>query len=246
MTAVAIVAAMDREILPLVRNWKRVPLGGSEDGFTCFEKGDLVAVAGGIGCKRAESAARAVVEKYRPSMLVSAGLAGALIRSLKVGNIVLPSVIVDAANGDEYRCDPDDEVVSGGVLVSSTGVAGSDSKAALVEKFHALVVDMEAAGVARTARQSGVKLRCVKAISDESDFRMPPLSRFIDGEGRLQASRFALWTAVRPQHWAATIGLARNSRRAALALADYLGKNLAGRLPAGPVVTLDGADHHRA
>jgi adenosylhomocysteine nucleosidase len=243
VSRVAIIAAMEREMLPLVQDWSRVPLVRADGNFPCFESGEVVAIAGGIGCKRAEQAARAAVEKYRPETLISAGLAGALIRSLKVANIVLPSVIVDAASGAEYRCDGGDDVVSGGVLVSTPEIAGSESKPALVERFHALVVDMEAAGVARVAREFGLKLRCVKVISDEFDFRMPPVVRFIDGKGDMQASRFALWVAIRPQYWAPTIQLARNSRRATRALSDWLRKNLDGKLTARPVATLDTADH---
>jgi adenosylhomocysteine nucleosidase len=243
VSRVAIIAAMEREILPLVEGWSRVPLTRDNEKFSCFEKGELVAVAGGIGCKRAERAARAVVEKYRPQTLLSAGLAGALIRSLKIGNIVVPGVIVDAESGAEYRCDGGDDIVSGGVLVSTPEIASSESKPALVERFHALVVDMEAAGVARVARELGLKLRCVKAISDEFNFRMPPLGRFIDAEGDMRASKFALWVAIRPQHWASTIQLARNSRRATQSLNNWLRKNLGSSLAAPPVVTLDTADH---
>ena len=243
MSRVAILVAMAREMLPLVRDWKQVRLAGKGKDFICYEQGDVLAVVAGIGCKRAEQAARAVVEKYRPEALVSAGLAGALIRSLKVGNIVVPSVIVNADTGAEYRCDAGDDVVSGGILVSTPEIAGLESKPGLVERFHALVVDMEAAGVARVAREFGLKLRCVKAISDEFDFRMPPMGRFIDPEGNMQASRFVLWAAARPRYWAPTVRLARNSRRATRALGDWLRRNLASTLSAPPVVTLNTADH---
>jgi len=43
--------------------------------------------------------------------------------------------------------------VSGGVLVSSGEIAGAEAKRELVNRFHGLVVDMEAAGVAKVAQQ---------------------------------------------------------------------------------------------
>jgi adenosylhomocysteine nucleosidase len=243
MTSIAIIAALDRELHPLVDEWNRSPLHSSGRTFSCYHSDGLIAVAGGIGCKQAELAARAVMENYHPQMLVSAGLAGALIRSLKVGSIVTPNVIVDAASGTEYRCNVGGEVVGGGVLVTSGEIAGAASKAALVERFHGLVVDMEAAAVARVAQEFKTGFRCVKAISDEFDFVMPPLSHFVDQHGNFQTGRFVRWAALRPHHWANVIRLASNSRRATRALSQWLKKNMSGNFPPAVVVTLSGAEY---
>jgi len=184
-------------------------------------------IAGGIGCARSEQAANAVVAKCRPQMLISAGLAGALIRSLKVGSVITPNVTVDAASGAEYRSVFGAEMVGGGILVSANEIAESkDVRADLVERFHALAVDMEAAGVARVAQQEQIAFRCVKAISDEADFQMPPLNKFVDAEGNFQTGKFAVWTSVRPWYWGRTIALAQNTKRATQALCDWLARNV--------------------
>lgn len=245
MSAIAIIAALDRELHPLVDDWNSSPLHSNARTFTCYHAGGLIAVAGGIGSKYAETAARAVMENYHPQMLVSAGLAGALIRSLKIGSIVTPNVIVDAATGSEYRCNPGGDGVGGGVLVTSGEIAGAAGKAALVERFHGLVVDMEAAAVARVARQFNTGFRCVKAISDEFDFIMPPLDRFVDEQGKFQTGKFLGWAALRPQHWANVIRLGRNSRRATRTLSLWLKKNLSGDFPSA-VVTLGEAENAHA
>src|SRR5262245_41144709 len=180
---IAVIAALERELHPLVDDWNSSPLPASGKTLRCYHAGGLIAVAGGIGCKQAELAAQAVMERYHPEILVSAGMAGALIRSLQPGSIVTPNVVVDGATGTGYRCNVGGTVVGGGVLVTSGEVAGPETKAALVERFHGLIVDMEAAGVARVAHQFKVGFRCVKAISDEFDFAMPPLNRFVDEQG---------------------------------------------------------------
>ncbi len=160
-------------------------------------------------------------------MLISAGLAGALIRSLKVGSVITPNVTVDAASGAEYRSVFGAEMVGGGILVSANEIAESkDVRADLVERFHALAVDMEAAGVARVAQQEQIAFRCVKAISDEADFQMPPLNKFVDAEGNFQTGKFAVWTSVRPWYWGRTIALAQNTKRATQALCDWLARNV--------------------
>ena len=242
MSRIAIIVALERELHPLVQGWTRSSFDRGGRIFSCFESGDLIAVAGGIGCRPAELAARAVVEKYQPQTLISAGLAGALIRSLKVGSIVTPNVIVDAANGTEYRCQPSGDVVGGGVLVSADAITGAGAKSALAERFHALVVDMEAAGVAKVAQESNIGFRCVKAISDEFDFAMPPLDAFVDREGNFHTGSFLAWSLIRPQQWLMTIRLARNSARATQALADWLRRTLNGNLSQATVVTLSGAE----
>ena len=255
---IGIITALERELHPLVEagGWARTNLVSSRS-LTCYELGRRVVVAGGIGSKQAEAATRAVVEKYHPQILISAGLAGALIPSLKVGSIVTPNVIVDASTGAEYRCRTSTtETLRHGEnganrtgegacatppcrLVSASEVAGPQSKADLAERFHALAVDMEAAGVARVAHECNAGFLCVKAISDEFDFAMPPLNSFVDGEGNFKTGSFAAWTALRPRHWSKVLDLSRNSARALRVLAAWLAQNTSGSLDAGAVVTLE-------
>lgn len=233
---IAIVAAMERELAPLLDDWDLATLNADGRTLICYESEHAVAVFGGMGCKRAEDASRAVVDKYAPQALVSAGLAGALIRSMKPGSVVLPNVIIDAASGTEYRCNLGGEVIGGGVLVSNFEIAGRRSKQELVDCFHALVVDMEAAGVAKVAMERGLGFRCVKAMSDEFDFEMPPLGQFVNKEGNLETGKLVRWVSLRPQYWPAMVTLGRNSRRATRALCDWLRANL-GAIRAAKVVT---------
>jgi adenosylhomocysteine nucleosidase len=242
MSKVAIIAAMEREISGFVRGWKRSVLPLGEREFLRFESDGVVTVISGIGCKNAELAARAVVAQYRPEILISVGLAGALIRSLKVASVFTPNVVVDAVDGAEYRCTPDSNHVSGGVLVSAGEIVGAQAKQELVNRFHGLVVDMEAAGVAKAAQEAQIGFRCVKAISDEADFVMPPMGKFVNAAGKFQSGKFALWAAIRPWQWPRIMNLARNSKRAIKALCNRLQADLASGLPRGEIVTLDRAE----
>jgi nucleoside phosphorylase len=242
MMKTAIIVALEREVRPLVRGWTRSRITSGGRTLFVYQNGDVIAIAGGIGSRQAESVARQVMQQYKPQTLISAGLAGALIRSLKVGNVVTPNVVVDAVTGAEYRCNMRAEVVGGGILVSAEEIAGPDSKLSLVERFHGLLVDMEAAGIARVAAEFNIGFRCVKAISDELDFVMPPLNKFVDGQGNFSTSAFLAWAALRPKHWLSVVRFSRNSSRAIHALCDWLQKNVAGDVARRPVVTLDGAE----
>jgi adenosylhomocysteine nucleosidase len=239
MSKTAIIAAMERELAPLVQGWKKSTLSSGGKTFTLFESNSLVAIISGIGCKNAGLAASAVVEKFHPSALMSVGVAGALIRSLKVGSIFTPNVVVDASDSAEYRCTADSSRISGGVLVSAAEIAGAEAKKQLVQSFHALVVDMEAAGVARIAQEANIDFRCVKAISDEADFAMPPMGKFLTSDGNFQTGKFAAWAAVRPWQWPKIAVLARNSSKAARALCAWLATNLTTGLQAEKIVTLN-------
>jgi len=242
MSKVAIIAAMEREISPFVRGWQRDELSSGQREFLCFERDGVVVVVSGIGCKSAELAARALVAQHKLALLISVGLAGALIRSLKAGSVFTPNVVVDAADGTEYRCTLDSSHVSGGVLVSVGEIAGAQAKQELVNRCHGLVVDMEAAGVAKVAQEAQIGFRCVKAISDEADFIMPPMERFVGLAGEFQSGKFALWAAVRPWQWARVFALARNSKRAIRALCSRLQAEMASGSPAKEVVTLNKAE----
>jgi nucleoside phosphorylase len=238
MTRVAVIAAMDRELRPLVAGWTKKSFHHAGTGFRYFEHGDCVAVAGGIGCGCSARVARAVIEVFRPRTVISTGLAGGLVPGLRAGTVVHPHVVVDAATGTEYGCRLNSIARGGGVLVSSDEVAGPESKDQLAQRFHALVVDMEAAGVAKVAQELGTGFCCVKAVSDEYDDALPPLNRFVGPEGVFRVGRFGVWVALRPWRWPATFRLARNTSRATGALSDWLGKNLNDNLPGPTVVTL--------
>lgn len=187
-----------------------------------------MAAACGIGVKTAEVAARALVERYRPEVLISAGLAGALADDLRLGAIIVPSEVIDASNGARYRCDTGTQSAGGAVLVTVADVASEAAKSAVAAKFHGSLVDMEAAGVAQVAREKGITFRCVKAISDERGFSLPPLGRFVRN-GEFRTGAFLAWVVFRPQHWGPTLALARSTARSSHALCNWLRQNLAAQ-----------------
>jgi adenosylhomocysteine nucleosidase len=217
MPRVAIVAALEREILPLVRHWRLHVQESGGRSFRFFEKEETVAVCGGIGAGPARRAAEAALALYSPAIVYSVGFAGALEENLKVGDIVLPCRVVDAAD-----CSSVETGIGDGVLVTYHSVATPEQKVQLGSSFGAIAVDMEAAAVARAAEARGVRFRAVKAISDSSDSRLPAMDNFIEPGGQFQTGAFALHTLVRPWMYAGVARLARNSTLASRALCGWL------------------------
>ena len=220
---IAIIAAMEREVGPLVRGWKvrEIEQGGRR--YRWFENGDTVVICGGIGAEAARRATEAVIVAARPKRVVSVGFAGALDSTLKIADVFEPRVVVNAADGARA-----DTGSGQGTLVSFGTVADRDQKRRLAKAYGAVAVDMEAAAVAQGAQSRGVEFAALKAISDAADFGMPPTERFVAADGQFRSAAFAAHVAVRPWLWARTIVLARNSARASRALcgaiAEYVGR----------------------
>jgi len=207
------VAALEREVRPLVKGWRRVEREYLGRGFNFFESGQAVAVCGGIGAEAARRATEAVIALYMPELVLSVGFAGGLDPALKVGEIFSPSRVIDARDGSSV------EIAAGrGVLVSALTIAGMEQKAKLAESYAAQAVDMEAAAVSRGAQARGVRFMAVKAISDESAFSMPPLDRFVNRDGQFCQTAFAASLGARPWLWSKVFQLAGNSAKASRAL----------------------------
>jgi len=214
---VAVVAAMEREVAPLVKGWRVVRKEHEGRSFRFYESGNWVVVCGGVGAEAARRTAEAVIGIYRPGKIYSAGFAGALGPEGKVGEIVVPRTVINAGDGSRV------ELAEGeGVLVSFGAVAGVEQKAQLRKSYSAQAVDMEAAAVARAAELRGVEFGAVKAISDEYDFDFPEMARFVDGTGQFSEMKFAGYAAVRPWLWRRLARLARNSWSASRGLCDRL------------------------
>jgi adenosylhomocysteine nucleosidase len=230
MPKIAIVAALEREVRPLVGSWKISEREYSGRKFRVYEDGDAVLVCGGIGPEAARRATEAILALYESAIVYSVGYAGALDPSLRVAEVVRPARVINTRDGSSVEIRGGD-----GVLVSHDIVAAVAQKSRLRDSYGAQVVDMEASGVARAAEGRGVPFQAVKVISDEFDFELPETGRFVSADGRFQEAAFALFVAVRPWLWPRVLQLARNSGRASRALCAELQKILSNSIPAATV-----------
>jgi adenosylhomocysteine nucleosidase len=208
MCRVVIISALEREVAPLVKGWRvlRDPVPAA---YRKFQKDGVVVVCGGVGARAARRATEGALDLYRPGLVVSTGLAGALVPELKVGEVLVPAVVVSAATQERFT------IPGGtGVLVTASGVAGSKAKRLLAGQHSGQLVDMEAAAVAEVAKRRGAAFTAVKAISDDAEFDFPDLGPFTAIDGRFLTGRFAAHAALRPWLWRDLAKLASNSVRA--------------------------------
>jgi adenosylhomocysteine nucleosidase len=213
MHEIGIIAALPREVAPLIRHWRGTERGYAGRQYRVFESGNAVLVCGGIGAEAARRATDALIALFQPALICSVGFAGALDPGLKVGEVFNPRVVIDAADGSRV-----DTGRGEGVLVTFHAIASPQQKAKLAECYAAQAVDMEAAAVARAAAARGVAFTAVKVISDDDQFTFPAMEKFIRSSGEFREGKFAFFVIVRPWLWRAAIRLAGNSRRASVEL----------------------------
>jgi adenosylhomocysteine nucleosidase len=226
MTKIAIIAAIERELRPLIKSWRTTKLEHEGREFTFYESDYAVAVCGGIGAESARRAAESIIVRSSPKLLISAGVAGALVPELSVGDTVFPAVVIDARDGSRHETFIRDAALGKSplartVLVSSPEVAGTAQKRQLAKSYGAHVVDMEGASVARAAQVHNLPFLAVKAISDDVNFEIAELNRFIR-DGQFQTKLLAVYLLPRPWLWLKMIRLARNTQLASHNLCAWL------------------------
>lgn len=227
---IAIVAALERELQPLIKSWqsKKIPHEGRD--FLFYESSYAVAVCGGIGPEAGGRAAQAAVANYSPELLITAGLAGALVPELHAGETIFPAMVVDARDGSRSETAIQNARLGNSplartVLVSSPEIASATEKQRLGKAYGAQAVDMEGAAVARVAEVNGIPFIAIKAISDEVEFELPEMANFIQ-DGRLRTGLFTLHIALRPWLWLRVARLARNTKLASENLCAWLRESM--------------------
>jgi adenosylhomocysteine nucleosidase len=218
-TRIAIIAALPGELKPLVQGWKQTgkhAWTGMIGGHAC------IAIAGGMGAAAANRAVAQANSEFHPNVLVSYGWAGALTCALKPGMAASISEVVDLQSGKRFATGDS----AGTRLLTLNRVARLHEKRKLAERNQAVLVDMEAAAVARLASQQKSRFYCFKGVSDGYTDRLPDFSRFISWEGELRMPAFLAYIGMRPWYWPSLVKLGTASRAAASALATLAQESL--------------------
>ncbi|HVZ60696.1 MAG TPA: hypothetical protein VG892_07920 [Terriglobales bacterium] len=220
---IAIVAAMEREVRPLVKGWEQLSIRG----LPAWKSGATVVVCGGIGSQPARLAAESVVAMHRPTRLISAGFAGSLEEDLNPPDVVFASRVLDAVSKLVFTCEgfherdaePEHKQAT---LLTVSSIAEVLSKQEMARQFAAQIVDMEAAAVAEVAVRNGIRFHAIKAISEGLHFPLPPIQPFVSPTGGFRTGRFLLYIALRPHFWGPVRQLKRTTSWAAKELCRSL------------------------
>jgi len=189
-----IAAALAEELdtaLNLCSRRKKVPGAGVPLWTAVRGKESLHFLKLGVGPARSADRLQRALARLKPTSILTIGYGGALDPALKQGELV----VVERADllREEFWDDPGQEIHPGpgwplagsgelcaaaqaaglplrrGTGLTSSHVVGTpEAKQVLFRKFHAAVVDMETAVLARIAAAAAIPLCCVRAVSDEA------------------------------------------------------------------------------
>jgi adenosylhomocysteine nucleosidase len=149
-------------------------------------------------------------------LVLSVGWAGALVSDLRPGEAHSVTTIIDAQTGEQFQLAAGE---LGLALVTTARVADAAEKVRLRETYRsAVMVDMEAATVARVAQMRGIPVGCIKGVSDGVSARLPDINRFLSTRGQLRMAPFLMHLALHPRYWRSIAEMARNSSKAAEAM----------------------------
>lgn len=187
---------------------------------SALNAGRVRVLQGGLGGAMAAAAAHKLLRDAPGTrLLVSCGFSGGLADGLAVGDVFLATA-VKARPSLEQAAQHDEPASCAGAIVermaaafSSAGmpcrkgvlvtlvqpVLGAADKRALGAAAAAQAVDMEAAAVARIARERQLDFIALRAISDAVDDELPPeVAAFLDEQGRVRAGQILKFAVRRP------------------------------------------------
>lgn len=222
---IAIIAALSSELKPLVKGWASISAPDRRlKAWICIDNdGDeLVAACAGMGAKAAQKAFAFAESRGPVDLVLSVGLAGSLSPELHAGSCCVLSEVIDVQTGERFA-------LSNGKwkfrIATTAEVADAMEKRRLFETYGAVMVDMEAATIARLAQMRGIPMCCIKAVSDERDAQLPNINRWI-ADGHLKLPAFLAYVALRPRYWVSLIALGRGSALASKSLGETVNRFL--------------------
>jgi nucleoside phosphorylase len=190
---------------------------------------DAIAVANGVGYERAElavQAARTLAGSF--SAMVSIGTAGALDPSLSIADVVVATGVTDGKSTWPALSIPDvsppGRAARSGLVQSSAHIARTAEEKRKLRQSGAIIVEMESAGVARSALELAVPFHCVRAVSDLADETFfTDFESFLMPDGRFSVPSLALFALAHPvKGLGEFMRLQRRTAEAARRLGDYL------------------------
>jgi adenosylhomocysteine nucleosidase len=159
------------------------------------------------------------------SLVVSAGVCGALAPHLSRGDLVIPETIL-TLEGTRLTTDAWPGLSRAGTLLTVRRVIEAPAdKARLWLESGALAVDMESATILTWARARDLPVVAVRAVADTAREAVPAdLAGLVDPGGRVHTGRALRAALARPRALADAIALGRGADAALQAVAGMLAR----------------------
>ena len=213
-----IAAGLLAELRPITR--RRIPIGE-----VIAVTDNILLVLSGMGEHRAQAAGQALL-RHGARALLSWGSAAALQPSLKAGDLLIPTTLVDPgrhrlAVDPAWHAQVCDKlaahlpVCSAPMAQTDTVLTDAKAKTALARESGAVAADMESVALAKTAAQARLPFLAIRAVSDEVCATIPAsLAAAVDASGRLPPAACLREVVLRPWRWPTLLRLGRGFRTA--------------------------------
>jgi len=188
---------------------------------------DVLLLQAGIGRERARQAVIAAARAFGAHAVWSLGFAGGLADTLRPGDLVCPSAVLDDGRPAEAPMATDAShaamcaalrraqlpVVSGTLISVEAALRTPEAKRAAHRRSGAIAVEMEAAGVAQAAQALGIPWTALKVVVDAVGDPLPvSLARCTSPEGELQWRGLLTGALGGRRFWRPLLRLGRASR----------------------------------
>ena len=185
----------------------------------------MVAVCGGVSKVNAAMAAQMLCMKYKPDLILNAGVAGSCI-DLPIGTVVVasdfvqhdvdttavgdPIGLVSTVNRVEFPTWEPEQIrallaeqgvsaLTGRVATGDWFATGCGRSREIVERFHPTLVEMEGCAIAQVCLRNDVRFAAVKTVSDRLFSEKQTDEYFDFGQALEDLGRIVLPLALRLQ-----------------------------------------------
>ncbi len=220
---IGFLAPMQVELNPLVRNLslRKTVVGGQVLYRGAVGGTEVVAMLAGVGPAAATQATNRLLGTGPLDQVVVVGVAGGIDPALRLGDLVVPEVVLDATSGAEYRPSPRAEVTPSGVLITTEGLTVDGDSAEELRTRGVVAVDMETAAVAAVCHRAGISWSVYRAISDivGEGIVDDAVLHLVRTDGSLDVGAVARFLVTRPWRIPHLFRLAQGSKAATAAAA---------------------------
>ncbi len=224
MSRIGIIAALPAEAKCLSSKKLKagLPIEIQQDVFLCLS---------GIGHESALFAAKKLVA-LKVDALISWGVAGAIDNSLKSGDVILASSIINGENRysvsedwlsrvSEHFLPSEPNIFSGDIASCKEICASIADKQHLSQNTGALAVDMESAAIAETATENNLDLLVIRTISDDADTAIPEaILKHTNNLGQPRIFNFMLSCILKPKQIREISSLASGYKKGLASLSE--------------------------
>jgi adenosylhomocysteine nucleosidase len=160
---VGMLAPMQPELQPIVRR-----LGMEGDGSLYRGRAgaiEVIAMLTTIGMQAGAQAAERILE-HEVDLVMVVGIAGGVDRSVAIGDVIVPELVIDRATGGQFRPAPVGSIVPRGTLSCGDELITGEGELNRMAARGVVAVDMETAAVAAVCEAAQCPWSVFRGISD--------------------------------------------------------------------------------